>query len=468
MSTEANNVFDWDKVKEKAIELIIYVRSEGRDTIKDYCSNNIKDLKKEVERYFDYIKNPEHPLSYFNGRMSDNDLAKYICQLATTDFGAGNRELVCNLSKKGMKYDFTHLPAKVESASHFDLSPEINDKLIELKDAYYNPKSREENIIKMIKAYRYKNYKDLILALRKENDLVLQVLIEEKEKVVEVGADSVYYLRISQYMDFSYVMLSEFLLYMIISCYGLEQKECLLEIIKYMDDNFPLPCMKENTASHQKVVINKNGDTVSPAPQAFGLRIGKKQIWDEEEQIERVLEDDMRKNEEFFKPPKHFLHNKISEYETNRKLIIDLIGKNQVHNDDYVKLEEAKEFIELWGMIDGTLGNEEDIYLLYMVFREIFINKARLPDKEKNLTALTIARRFLVGDDELRRWDEVFINKKLQRGRFWILGLQDEYFLYNKILQKYRKTLLEVFDILNDISSYLLIHEIGESILSIF
>ncbi len=470
-----NCSFDWDMVKKKAIELIIDVRTEGIYTVKDYSSSGeLNDLKKEVEHYLKYVRNADHPLSYFNGRMSDDDLAKYICQLATTDFGKGNRKLIYNLNKKGMKFDFTHLPAKVESASSFNLSPELENKLIEVendldgKSIYYNPKIREKDIIELIQSYRHKDYRNLVWDLIYENDLMFNALIEEKERAVKFGLDSVYYIRILQYIEFSYVMVAEFLFYIITSYFDVGRKASLQKVINYMDNIFPLK-HKKDSASYQKIVVNENGDTVSPAPVAFRLWLGIKQLFDEENQIEKVLEDDMGKNKEFFLLPKTFLHYRVSEYETERKLILDLIGKNCVHDVDYIKLKEAKEFIKRWGEKDGSLGNDDDIYLLYMVFREIFVNKAKLPDKEKNLTSLVIARTFLEqGEESLRGWDEVFINKKFQRGRFWVLGLQEEYYLYNRIMQKYRKALLDVFDTLNDIECYIQIHDIGESIISFF
>lgn len=471
-----NCSFDWDMVKKKAIELIIEVRTKGENTVEEYSSSGeLGDLKKEVEHYLKYVKNTDHPLSYFNGRMSDDDLAKYICQLATTSFGEGNRKLIHNLNKKGMKFDFTHLPVKVESTSDFNLSPDLENKLIEMEDdligknIYYNPKIREIDIIELIQSYRHKDYKDLVWDLLYENNLMFRTLIDEKARATKAGLDSVYYIRISQYIDFSYVMVSEFLFYIITSYFDVGRKASLQKVIDYMDNIFPLKRKEESSASYQKIVVNENGDTVSPAPVAFRLWLDKKQIFDEENQIEKVLEEDMGKNKEIFLLPKSFLHNRVSEYETERKLILDLIDKNHVHDVDYRKLKEAKEFIKRWGEKDGSLGYEDDIYLLYMVFREIFVNKAKLPDKEKNLTALIIARTFLqYGEENLRRWDEVFINKKFLRGRFWVLGLQEEYYLYNRIMQKYRKTLLDVFYTLNDIDCYKLIHDIGESIINFF
>lgn len=501
MDAEANNNFDWKIVEEKAIALITAEREKKSQGVADIEKVEKKNyiIEKEVKRYLSYIKNASHPLSFFNGRISESDLAKYICYLATRNFDKKNRKLIFDLGReRGMKDNFTPLNMKAESFNSFNLSPEIEEKKTRIecdlkgRDAYYNPKIRETDVFDLIHSYWNKScngcidYKKLVIDLLKENDLMYSVLIKEKAEVAKSNLESVYYKRISQYIDFSYNMFSELLFFLILTCWD-NQKEWLQEINKRMDDIFTLrhqieeeivrynrAMSKDNTALYQKIVVNENGDTVNPTIQAFGLWIDKKQIYDEEEQIEKVLEEDIKSNKDFFVKSTPFLHSRISDYESDAKLILDLKGKARPSDADYNKLYDAKKFIKIWGEKEGALGNEDDVFLLYIVYREIFINKARLPDKNNNWTALTIAKSIIKDFESgkscssVKRWHEVFIHKKLQRGRLCIWGLQEEYFLYNKILQKYRKALLDVFNIPYDIECYRLIYNIGTMSLLFF
>lgn len=197
------DTFNWDKVQEKALGLI-----------KAKSNNSKYVIEHSIERIFEYIKNPNHPFSFFINRMTDDELAELICHIITDK--ERDRNLISNMSKKGMKNDLTSFRANAKSIDDNNLSQEMRKNKTQLERWYaknaekYNPENKVGDIFAMIKPYWYRNkYKDLICDMVILNDTVYYLLMEEKQKAQEYGFDSVYYKRVHQYINFSATMFAE-------------------------------------------------------------------------------------------------------------------------------------------------------------------------------------------------------------------------------------------------------------------
>lgn len=188
---------------------------------------------------------------------------------------------------------------------------------------------------------------------------------------------------------------------------------------------------------------------------------------EEATQIEQMLEKDIDSHKTFFENPKPFHYGLAKLYSNKKQLIMDLKENDMVSGGDYKRLEKAKRYID-WANLKGeAIGDKEDVVLLRIVYREIFMNKAKLLDKSRNnLTSYTIVKKCMLGEQVEKR-QGIFLDKKILRGRFREYNILLEYKYYNRINQECRRILNKILDLPNDELMYEMIHAVLSEILKI-
>ena len=129
--------------------------------------------------------------------------------------------------------------------------------------------------------------------------------------------------------------------------------------------------------------------------------------------------------------------------------------KETVCKDDYKRLDKARAYID-YESGKGKMNylDKNNTYILRAIYRELFMNKAKLKDKSRrNITASAIVQDLLDGVKVEKR-HEIFLNEKIRRGYFRELQLLTEYRYYNEILQKCRELLNKIFLLPNDVLMY--------------
>ncbi len=129
--------------------------------------------------------------------------------------------------------------------------------------------------------------------------------------------------------------------------------------------------------------------------------------------------------------------------------------KETVCEDDYKRLDKARAYIA-YESGKGKINylDKNNTYILRAIYRELFMNKAKLKDKSRrNITASAIVQDLLDGVKVEKR-HEIFLNEKIRRGYFRELQLLTEYRYYNEILQKCREVLNKIFLLPNDVLMY--------------
>lgn len=127
---------DWGKIREMTFQLVWEYR-ENENT--DLWQNNTEQdnesrIKVEINRMVNHIQNQDSPLNMYVGRVEDEILAKYISELITTPFK--DRKFISKLGFKGMRYDYTDLLGKPDSAEKYTDSDEAEENKKRVLELY--------------------------------------------------------------------------------------------------------------------------------------------------------------------------------------------------------------------------------------------------------------------------------------------------------------------------------------------
>lgn len=448
---------DWDEIRKEAFRLVRkYRENENLKTWEEKIDQEKRArINVEIDRMIKNVKNPDSPLNSYVGRVKDEILAVCIADMITTPFK--DRKFISQLGFEGMRYDYTDLLGNPDSAEKYTESVEIEKNKKTVLDLYnktqdfFKPERRIDEILKYAKQIRRKD-EDSVKAFERIKECVS--IIEMGLKVEKVLAaynnmESVYSDRVASYIKVTEVVIEEVLYSVIIKFAGHNQFKYLKTILQglaQIDDEMQKIYCEEEKKPVQELIVNQNGKKSTPAMQYLTLRMQYKVYNDEATMIENLLEDDIEKNKDFFLNPRAVKHFLIRQYSDRLPLIKDLKERESVSSDDYTKLGNAIEYIERY---EG-MPNSEYTITLRIIYRELFMNKAKLQDKgRKNHTAATITKK-LIGGKEIENREWIFIEKKIQRGTFRELQILSEYKYFNKINQIYRGMMGKIFAFSND------------------
>lgn len=459
---------DWDNIREQAFNLVWEYRDREDNECWKYRSKQEKKIRINVEldRMLSHVKNPESPLFMLVGRVSDDILSGYIATWITAPFES--RKLISQLNFKGMRYNHSDLLGKyksVESSNNSTKIEEAKRKLLTIyaeREADFEPKRMERIILDLTKQIRMtSNRYEYLMAFEKLKTCMIEIessLMEEKALAVNYNLECVYYRRVSSYIKITEMMIQE-LLFSIIVRYRWDRQE---DRLKNILDGLSLceEYMNKLTESgveliYQHLVVNQTGKKISPANQALVLWLQYRDYVEEAKQIENLLENDIENNKEFFLSWNPLEYEIASQYHGENQLIKDLKEKETVCKDDYKRLDKAREYID-YESGKGKMNylDKNNTYILRVIYRELFMNKAKLKDKSRrNITASAIVQDLLDGVKVEKR-HEIFLNEKIRRGYFRELQLLTEYRYYNEILQKCREVLNKIFLLPNDVLMY--------------
>ena len=468
---------DWDKIREKTLKLVCDYRDTyaGKEWKCREPQEKNGQIRTEIERIFKYIQSSSSELSWFQGKVSDDILSNYIADWITKKFT--HRNLLSQQNFKGMYYDFTSLIAEHESVEDYCKdSDELNSKVkiyqeqYEKIESFFAPQEMIGTIQRVIKSNTGFDYSSTLIKLQECSNLILQNLLVEKQLPMYFGLEQLNYVRITEYMKVAEFIIEEILYSIIITFCRNEQEDCLKDILRaegILDDEMDKEIARWEKESYQIVKINQEGKRASLADQAYVLRQQYKAYAEESTQIEQILEKDIDSHKSFFENPKPFHYGLVKLYSNKKQLIRDLKENDMVSGGDYKRFEKAKRYID-WANLKGeAIGDKEDVVLLRIVYREIFMNKVKLLDKSRNnLTSYTIVEKCMTGEQVEKR-QGIFLDKKILRGRFREYNILLEYKYYNRINQKYRRILNKILNLPNDELMYEVIHAVLSEMLKI-
>lgn len=431
---------------------------------------DISSINRRVKRILDYIDNEDHMLHMFRGRIPNEHIAYFVYNMVM-DENIRRKHLLSDSRKEtnGMKANYKVINLMAESFENYNMPTEMKKKykkicsmenLCDYKESenYYYSDESVRFIRDLIKRFLPENKLFFLYKWKYQNETLLKNL----EKNIDNGVDEwenelLRKSRVASYMKFLYIMFSESLYSIIIDFHGGYRKGDLDEICRKIDIYKNDVC---GIIKSRKDVESADFYNMTPLENILNLKLC--QIWDMERKIEYELEKDMKKKieegDDCFKELNSFSHQFVSEYEGHRrKLLLELNHGKGTSMPDYEKMEKAINFANLWSMINGKLGNTDDVRLIYIIYHEIIDNNARIGN---GLIAKTIVGKLTI-DRQIEISEEIFINKKIQRGFFWLLGLQEEYHIYNNIMEICREVLLDVWNIPDDIDRYIMLNDIG-------
>ncbi len=467
------SVIDWNNVKQRSIELINEHRAEN--TIR---SNDSKWIREgEVSRIIEYLTDFNSNLSWFQGKVSEDILVQIIVHWITTPFD--DRKLLSKLvDGKGMRYNYVPLIVPFSSAEKEEQRDDINNKMkllkkqLENSESLFSPDTKLISVMQKIKKHKGWDYFNLISEIRNINkDEIAALLIKEKQLAKVYGFEMVYFHRIAQYVKVSEIIVTELLYSIVVRFKAQEQLENLKEILKgleILEKEVVEHTLKiNNEVPYKELQINSYYKTVSPVTQAFVIYMQYKAYVEEMKNIENVLIQDINNNVRMFNDPKPFKHIRYTDYENDRQAILDLKESCKIGTNDYKKLNNTGRYIELMNSKGMQLGFYDDMVLFRIVYREIFMNKVTLSaNKNLDTTSLTIAEKILNNCDVTTR-EEIFLEKKIQRGGFRENNILKEYGVFNVILQKYRDIMLCVLSLPSDTLIYKFIENVLDETLKI-
>lgn len=449
---------NWDNVRQNAI---ISTREHRKFHGKENRRDDTKFVTEtEVERIIEYVKRTGSNLSWFNGKVSEELLTEMIVHWVVTPYES---KFLSQLFYQGIRYDYEPLIVPFSSVEKEMQSEEIQKQVkkfrekVQIAEPYFDVGTKLSLIMQKIQEYEGLdfNFIDEIIQINDE-DIVLS-LIKEKQLATIHGLEMIHSKRIAQYIKIPEIIVSEVLYSIIMKHRSIEQITTLKCILQCMSD-VKKSLMQEtshilNSVKYQELKINEDGKSSSAITQFFVILMQYRAYAEEVKKIDVILEEDIRYKENNFVRPGAFQHLFVDDYLSKWQLIRDLKEKESRGEYDLQRLEEAKRFIALCNEKNWQLGDANNLVLLRIVYREIFMNKARLPDYNRNNTSMTIARRML-GDEQVENREELFLEKKIQRGFFRETGLLQEYVLFNSILREYREMLLQVVSLPNDLLMY--------------
>lgn len=433
-----------------------------------------RSFKNQLGRMIDKIFDPESKFYFLHSKVSEDILIDIIFKY-TEDISPTERKIKSQIDNyKGMKYDVGIFTLSLEELTeevkieYDNFTNTYSEQINEINEFYnqweekINPENYAMEIQEFISQIGVVGPSSMIEELIKANDCIYNNLLWEKEEANKYGLDSVYYLRVAQYIGLSKVIIYN-VLYM---CFLTEhitrwKKQSLDEITKSLLDMIEkwdyrikyISCEKPIQAI--SISPNETDRKITGVTQVFVLYLQSCTTNEEEKLIQEALIKNLYENNDFFQtwmPLKHF---RISDYASEAELIqnIKMDDKNPSKND-YEKLEIAKQIVSKMGLalLKDENDNDDCAFSLRLVYRQLLMNKAVIQRKgSKN--ALTIVKDWIY-DGEIENRDVLFLEEQILRGKFYEVRKVDRYEQYCVLRQKITNILMDIWKLGSDKEMY--------------
>lgn len=471
--------FDREKIMQMVIERYKFDREKNKKNNDAECEKILVlcELKIKAQRILDYFEQRDSPLSWYVGKVPYSILADIVYDMTKKEYK--DRKILSNLKYEGIRYDFSELIYNASSAENEEQPESVRRSIEEFKKnddklkKFIDPLSQTEILLEIL--YSKKTNDEILKKISVLNiNMIYYPIIMGKRIANIFGLEYINIAYIEQYLKMSEIIVGE-TLYFLIKKYRFEDqvrnlelilknvrkiKEDLIEEIKFYEGN-----------TYQVLIVNQNGKKSSPITELFAVYLQHRSYVEEIRKIDEILELDIKENPEFFLAPSNFLYKKYEDYTSCKELLIDLKESEKRNSNDKNKLIKAKDFIRFWFEDDYDFNN--NLVMLRIIYREIFMNKARLNNYNENHTALDIANRFIDNKKnesirEVKERERIFIEKKILRGKFREANMLNFYSVYNEIIREFQEVLLQTLYIPRDDLIYIKIRDIVEDILMLF
>lgn len=430
-------------------------------------------IENQVNRILERINNPNDDLSWFNTKATEDMLVELISSWIITEHL--DRKIMSQLGYKGIRYRYESLIGECETAEECVNLQENENKLekvsktLEKLEDILNPwrwyELLQAEFFYYIKAGLFRR---IIPSIYQYNNLMYINLMNEKQIGSKYDVDVINYKRVTQYMFVTECMLNKYLQYSIIKNRGNLQTELLrsaVAMVENIKDDIKSKIVKYSKTAYQYVIVDEVGKKSFPIGQIFTLKKQYEAYYEELKKIEMVLIKDIGENAKHYEVPAPYSHRYAEEYETTGKLVRDVSEKeeSELGGDDNNRLQKVRRYICLCNSLGDNLGDANDVLVLRIIYQEIFVNKAKT---KRGKTSLTIAKKRM-NDETLSVNEEIFLDKKIERGWFREFGVTKEYILFLNIMDAYRGLMMQFFDLPEDSITYKMIRDTFERVISV-
>lgn len=450
----------WENAEKKAIKIIEKKRPYkiGEPLIKG-----------NIEHYKKYFMKSDHPLSFFSGKVTSDELADIISNLVLANFSNINREYISNLKHGSIDMELEPFHVILGNSTKSD------DMIIKWYGMLLNAISESgvqyalDTWPETQRMLQRKDKKEWSMELMHLNKRIVSCSFDQKYFAKRMGVESVYYKEVEKYIEWSSIVFAEYIIQPINPGFLYRDIENFYSSLERI---FEAPQMDvvQYDALRERIFFSTQMDTNLLAQKGV-LREHLNRVFYEEKIIEDVLICDVEANKKDFYCPDN-VKNLISKSKVNPDLIIRAFTdkkKKRANPNDRRKIENVKKFIKKWNDTPGfeKLDTRENNYFqMFMIYKELLCNAAR-PAKYKQ--SKSIVGDFIddMGKYKLKNSEEIFIILKLTRGRFRLFNAPDLYIRYCKLIQKYHELLLNIFDVIdNDLKCMEAIYKLNQKIFS--
>lgn len=409
----------------------------------------------QASRLVEYIFNKNWPM-FSLARMSDECLIDW-CAGWVVESGQPNssrsRNLLGELDRPSMNQNYKPLCGPEQSAKELPQPRHIQENIKKV-DQYLNSNcmlDQQEWIRTIISVInKVRNPIQIIESLIQLNwECLAGRLLKGIQYVKAYQISCADIQQIQNYILISWGMISEVLYYLCMN----QSKKSIDWLISIRENYSKLHFFNalyvndEGRKMYQELTLNKQGERVSIAGQALALQEELKAIFGEYNRIEQMLVDDIDENPDFFLNPKPLKYEKIEDYIHSGRGRIQLINdmeekETATSSSYYEKLKMARNYLEQYYEADSA-EEKESARVLRIVYREIFVNKVKQSRRKNDNTSYLIAKKQMC-NEEISSREKIFIEFKLQRGKFREAGRLDEYKLFTQIQQEYRDVLVRI------------------------
>lgn len=422
--------FDVNKYVQETINKI-NVDNLSREEYDNFLEKN-KSLFKSVSKllkYFNFDERPTffcqndgHILSYFPlNKLEEKDIKKFIDHMFWMKEKI-NDKIVAQINKINVNNLNDLVEGKCRNYDFFCTGEIKQTKLDDLvKDSINRCRS-------LIRNNQF-NSNEQFQALSDEIYNIFIILISDKNQY-----------NLCLYARFVADILLQILNYWVITSNIpiMHKENILFTIEKILDKYIYVPCEKE------VIYTNDKNINLDDATAIFTALLKQRNEFGEYVTILAVLEEEEKMEPALFKEvPEKYKAKKTGNFDSVKTIITEDIIVDEFND----KLENAKEFIEVFSKYGGRNVNIDSIMDLKVYFREIYMSKSKY-----KVRANTIARKYLEAyrlkgevDSFKQESEYMFFREKISRGYFRETGFLPLYNKKNNLQKKLYDVILIMF-----------------------
>lgn len=476
------------KVLKKLSTLENYKYSENSEQPSIY---GYQSLYKQLQRIIDRIFNPNSKFHYFVDKVSDEVLLDIVFAYALNITNPKERNIKSGVDKyKGMRYNLGFFSLGNLSTPFNEIAEKYKiflsthkEKYTDLQEFYneydskINPLTYLDLFEKNISKISYYGVSPVINGIINAINDIYNNLFFEKEQARKKGLYSAYYLRCSQFYQFSLGIIYDIIFFLFTTNHLTEQKNKSLDEIYFtlndwLDSLTKLWNQYFKVRPFEEILLSDEDEDedrrINGITQTFALYLQCSAANEEMKIIQDTLIEDMENHKDFFHMQNPMKHQKINEYTSRADFIKDIKqSSKKISKNDYKKLDTAIDVIKKMNL-EGLADENKvcnDAYLVKLVYRHFLLHKVKIKRK-RSKNSFTIIQDW-IDYNQIENTDYLFLESILLRGKFCEAGKANQYYNFCQIIQKSSNYLLNVWDLSNDVDMYNFIYNFLKSFLHI-